>query len=235
MNAPLAVTLAVTLASSLLVLPAAPAFASETPRAVAEALEAALVVPGARVDLQSWKLNTSGCTPDSAEVERPIDGSGRYGVKVSGPGCGVAAALPRAGGRGATSPGVWGWASVRVFAPVFVTTRAVRPGETLSGAVKTMEKEVRPGRAPARIEEVGQTAKAARALGAGQLIEAGHVEASGPAAGAPIRVVVRAGALAVTQAGRVVPCGRGRTCAVLPSGKHVEGTFADDTLVVELP
>jgi flagella basal body P-ring formation protein FlgA len=129
---------------------------------------------------------------------------------------------------------VWGWATVRVFAPVMVTTRAVRAGEVLAGAAKEMEKELRPGRAPARPEEI-TAAKAARALSPGQLIEAAHVEHTGPAAGLPIRVVVRSGALAITQTGRVVSCGRGRTCAVLPSGKHVEGTLANDVLEVELP
>jgi flagella basal body P-ring formation protein FlgA len=216
--------------SCLALLFAAPAAASDaTPRVVTEALANALAVPGARIDVKAWKLSASGCTPESAEVERPIDGSGRYGVKVSGPGCGLATKLPRT-----TTPGVWGWATVNVFAPVLVTTRSVRSGEALAGAVKELEKEVRPGRVPARFEELG-TAKAARPLAAGQLLEAAHVEVLGPVAGSPIRVVVRAGALAITQTGRVVPCGRGRTCAVLPSGKHVEGSMANDTLVVELP
>jgi hypothetical protein len=218
-------TLLTSLASFLL---AAPAAAADVPRVVTDALDAALAVPGARVDVQGWKLGT-GCTPDSAEVERPVDGSGRYGVRVSGPGCGLTSA--RAGAR---APAVWGWATVRVFAPVMVTTRAVRLGEPLAGAVKETEKELRPGRAPARAQEV-TSAKAARALSAGQLIEATHVELAGPAVGSPIRVMVRSGALAISQSGRVVSCGRGRVCAILPSGKHVEGTLAGDLLEVELP
>jgi hypothetical protein len=221
--------LCTTLLPPLLAL-ATPALAAETPRAVTEALAAALALPGARLDVQGWKLASTGCTPESAEVERPIDGSGRYGVRVSGPGCGVASNVP--GSKNA--PGVWGWATVRVFAPVFVTTRAVRSGELLAGAVKEMEKELRPGRAPASTQEL-TAAKAARALSSGQLVEAGHVELAGPAVGSSIRVVVRSGALAVTQTGRVVSCGRGRVCAVLPSGKHVDGTLAGDLLEVQLP
>jgi hypothetical protein len=39
----------------------------------------------------------------------------------------------------------------------------------------------------------------------------------------------------VTQFGRSVACGAGRSCAVLPSGKHVEGTIENDTLMVQIP
>jgi hypothetical protein len=57
----------------------------------------------------------------------------------------------------------------------------------------------------------------------------------GPRAGTSIKIVVRAGALSVEQVGRIVPCTRDAVCAVLPSGKHVEGRVEDGRLIVELP
>jgi hypothetical protein len=35
--------------------------------------------------------------------------------------------------------------------------------------------------------------------------------------------------------GRLVPCSRGVACAVVPTGKHVEGRLEDGTLIVETP
>jgi hypothetical protein len=46
---------------------------------------------------------------------------------------------------------------------------------------------------------------------------------------------MRAGALSVEQSGRAVPCPRGRACAVLPSGRRVEGRLEDGRILVELP
>jgi hypothetical protein len=58
---------------------------------------------------------------------------------------------------------------------------------------------------------------------------------SGPAVGTRVRILVRVGSLVVEEAGRLVPCSRGLACAVVPSGKHVEGRLEDGTLLVETP
>jgi len=50
-----------------------------------------------------------------------------------------------------------------------------------------------------------------------------------------VKVLVRNGALAIETVGRLVACGAGRACAVLASGKHVEGQLADGRLIVEVP
>ena len=50
-----------------------------------------------------------------------------------------------------------------------------------------------------------------------------------------MKVSVRAGTLSIAQTGRIVSCGRGRTCAVMPSGKHVEGQIVEGQLIVEAP
>ena len=202
--------LAVSIAAGVAV--AAPA--AEIPAPVAAAVEGAVPSElGARLEILAWKQSRPECVATAASVERAITGSGRYAVKLTGKGCDA-----------------WGWVNLRLYAPAFVTTRAVRAGEPLEGAVKESEKEVRSGRAPA---QVGAGAKAGRHLGAGQLIEATHLDAGAPGTGESIKVVVQAGALSVSQNGRAVPCGRGRVCAVLPSGKHVEGRLEAGVLVVE--
>jgi hypothetical protein len=189
---------------------------ADVPGPVADALQDALSVPSARLEVVGWKVSGGGrCNPDKASIERPIAGSGRYAVKLEGNGCGA-----------------WGWATVRVTAAVFVTTRTLRAGDALDGAVRSIDQEIRTGRAPA---QVNAGSKAARAMSSGQLVEASHVELSGPSAGSPIKVLVRAGSLTIEQHGRAVSCGRGRVCAILPSGKHVEGSFEGGVLLVGVP
>ena len=83
-----------------------------------QALASALAVPGARVDVRAYQpAGAVTCPVTQASVERAVEGSGRYPVKVSGQGC--------AG---------WAWVELKVFANVLVTTRAVRAGENLEGA-----------------------------------------------------------------------------------------------------
>jgi hypothetical protein len=191
--------------------------AADLPPAVADALQASLAqaLPEGRLEVVGWKASGASCVPASATVSSAVAGSGRYAVKVQGDGCGA-----------------WGWATVRVFAPAFITTRSVRLGEPLDGAVKSVDQEVRPGRVPA---PVNPGSKAARALTSGQLVEASHLEATGPKPGSTVKVMVHAGSLSISQYGRAISCGRGRICAVLPSGKHVEGELEGDVLQVVLP
>ncbi len=59
--------------------------------------------------------------------------------------------------------------------------------------------------------------------------------APAPVAGSRVRVLVRVGALSVEEDGRLVPCTRNRTCAVVSSGKHLEGQLENGILVVESP
>jgi hypothetical protein len=186
------------------------------PPAVDQALAGALAVPGARVDVRSY-LPAGGvtCPVTQASIDRPVEGSGRYPVKVSGQGC--------------TG---WAWVELKVFASVLVTTRAVRAGEILDGATTSQDRELRPGRQPAG-NVTG--AKAARPLTRGQLVEKDHLELAALPNGSPVKVIVRAGSLSIAQNGRIVSCGRGRTCAVMPSGKHLEGQIVEGQLIVEAP
>ena len=190
---------------------------ADVPPPVAAALESALVVPGGRMTVRSFKPTAAAgatCNVREASLERPIEGSGRFPVKVSGRGC--------------TG---WAWAEVKVYAAVLVTTRPVRAGDSLEGAVAEEERELRPPLREVATDVKGS--RASRALGRGQIVDRSHLEAAGAAPGSTIKIVVRTGALQVVQTGRVVPCGRGRTCAVVPSGKHVEGEIVDGRLIVE--
>jgi hypothetical protein len=195
--------------------PAAPAV--DVPAAVSAAAESALVVPGGRLTVRSFRTPGNGaqrCNVRDASIDRPIEGSGRYPVKLSGRGCPA-----------------WGWVEVKVEARALVTTRSVRAGESLEGAVTEMEREVRPPLRELATELKG--ARASRAIGRGQVVEKSHLEAPGAAPGSSVKVLVKAGGLQVIQSGRIVPCGRGRTCAVMPSGRHVEGALVDGRLIVE--
>jgi hypothetical protein len=203
-----------------------PARAGETvaPTALESALTAAVTIPGARADVVALDRPTTDCVTTGrgtrVEVSRPIDGSGRIAVKLIG-------SRP----TGATCE-VWAWARVRVFATVPVTRRAVRAGEALAPATRTEEREINPGHVPAILND-GSLAD--RSFGAGQMVEAAAVRAAGPRAGEPIKILIVSGALAIEQRGHTVTCSRGRSCAVLPSGKHIEGTLVDGRLVVQLP
>lgn len=201
----------------------AAAHPSEVAAVVQNALDAADVVPNGRVELLAVDRspNTCGHLADlQAEVPRPVDGSGRFGVKLTG---------TRAAG---SSCEFWVWARVRVMARVPVATRAIRTGESFAGATELVEREIRPGRQPATSL---QGAVADRSLGPGQVIEADMAELPGLRPGEPVKVVLVAGALTVEQTGRAVPCSRNHNCAVLPSGRHVEGALVDGRLLVEMP
>lgn len=186
------------------------------PPLVQTALDDALLVAGARAVVMGYEPRTPArCTPQSAQVPRPIAGSGKVAVKLLGKGCSG-----------------WAWAKVQVMAPALVTTRPVRAGEPLDGAVTSMEREVSTGRTPAVLSA---GAVASRALPRGLMLEAGHIRGAGPGAGDAIKVIVRSGPLVIEAHGRSVSCGRGRVCAVLPSGKHVEGQLVAGSLLVEVP
>jgi flagella basal body P-ring formation protein FlgA len=191
------------------------------------AIEAALTVPAARVEILGLDHQSADCQPAGVragspmkfEVPNPVDGSGRVAVKLSG----VRAS-------GAECP-LWLWAQVRIMAEVPVARRSLRAGEPLADAVTFEEREIHPGHSPATIS-AGCVAD--RFVGAGQVVESAAVRAPGLRTGEPVKVVLVSGALQAEQDGRAIPCGRGQ-CAVLPSGKHVQGTVVDGRLVVRLP
>jgi hypothetical protein len=224
-------SLSAPLAFALLAFASASARAGETATdgALREALVAATTVPEARLEIVAVDRPSGTCVttgPDARiEASRPIDGSGRIAVKLVG---------RRDRGGGACE--IWAWVRVRVFAKVPVARRSVRMGEQVAPAVAVVEREIMAGRVPASFEAmVTNKSVAMRSFGVGQLIEAEGVSDAGPRVGDSLEILIVAGSLAIEETGRAIPCARGRTCAVLPSGKHIEGTFVDGRLVVQLP
>ncbi len=195
--------------------------AERAPAAVVAAIERALSVPGARLDdVQAEGSPARGCLPREVSVPHAVDGSGRVAVKVIG---------TRTGGSRCEA---WSWVRVRVVADVAVTRRAVRAGDPLADAIVTETREVTPGHAPAVIDP---GAVAARALPAGAVVESDAATVATTRPGEPVKVVLISGGLAIEQNGRAVPCVHGRSCAVLTTGKHVEGDLVAGRLLVTLP
>ena len=193
----------------------APALRDVVPSEVGASLTGALAIPGARIVPLSWSAPRH-CRIRSASVPQPIEGSGRGAVKLVGEGC--------VG---------WGWVHLEVWADTAVVTRAVRAGEILAPALTVVEKEIKPGRVPF-VPPRG--AVAVHAMPTGTMVGPSDVSGSTVVAGDPIKIVVVAGALAVETQGRRTTCGRGRACAVLSSGKHVEGEIDESGhLIVEVP
>jgi len=190
---------------------------------VRQAIERGLSVPGARLESAFEDRNpgsSADCRATSAELLRPIDGSGRVAVKVTG---------RSAHGK---SCDAWTWVRVRVVARVAVAARALVAGDRLDGATVIEERELRVGHAPALI---GPASVVARAVGAGQVIEAALVSEPMLRPGQTVKVVIVSGSLVIEQTGRAAPCVRGRSCATLASGKLVEGELSDGKLMVQAP
>ncbi len=202
----------------LFTLAASPAWAAEIPVPVQAALDTALAVTGGRIEATSYAPSmVVNCALETADVSKTISGSGRVAVKLAGH-------LPSGGACGG-----WAWVGVRVTARVFVTTRAVREGEGLADAVESSEREITPAQHPA---DGVDGAVAVRNMPRGAIVEAAFVRGQGQRPGESVKVVATIGALKVEQTGRLVTCGKDRTCAVLPSGKHVEGELVQGRLLV---
>lgn len=186
------------------------------------ALTAALSLPGARAELTSLRPSLpAGCTPLAAASPRPVAASGEVALRVRG-------ALD----GGAPCEG-WAWARVRVLAKVAVALRPLAEGDSIdTSAFDLAEREIAPGRAP--LATIPSGATAARSIAAGTALEGVHLRL-GPPPGAAVTVLARVGSLEVEQPGRAVACTRNRACALLPSGRRVEGTFDGARLVVETP
>lgn len=185
------------------------------PSEVNASLQHALVVPAARIVPVRW-TGVRGCRLASVSVPRPIEGSGRVPVKITGRGCSG-----------------WGWAELQVWAETSVTRRVVHVGELVAPASAVEEREVHAGQLPFIVPA---DAIAVRSLPVGASVGAMDVSQSRVGVGDPIKVRFISGSVAIETDGRRTQCLRTRDCAILSSGKHVEGRIDDDgRLVVEVP
>ncbi len=185
------------------------------------AIAGALAVPGGRVEVLEVRTTPGDrCAPSAWEALRDVTASGMAPLRFGGR---SPEGIPCEG---------FAWARVRVLAPAAVTTRPLAAGDRLEGAVTTSLQEVLPGRAA--IVQPPPGAVAERALAAGAVLDDAAIHV-GPHPGDPVVVEIRVGALRLTEPGRSVPCLRGRACALLPSGRRVEGRLVDGRVVVEAP
>ena len=121
-----------------------------------------------------------------------------------------------------------GWARVRLFAAVWTTSRAVKSGDPLEGAVKETEREVTGG---APLDVVPKGARAAMSLARGTVLEARHLRPDGPEPGTRVTVLVVVNELRIEQVGVALAC-PGRACVRLDNGRRLEGTLVDGKVVV---
>jgi len=188
--------------------------------AVAEALRRALALPRARLSVESCSAALPpGCAEVGAESLRPVVASGPAPVRLRGLSSGQPCQAT-------------GWAQVRVYAPALLASRPIAEGEPLASAAATGEAEVAAGHRP--LSQLPAGAIAARPIAAGSTIEAGQIRV-GPRPGGPVAVRLQVGEVVVEQTGRALPCPRGRGCALLPSGRRVEGVLDGARILVELP
>jgi flagella basal body P-ring formation protein FlgA len=173
------------------------------------ALERASAVPGATIELISWKAPQ--CT-GRFEVSSVVDASGRVPVRVRGNRCDD-----------------WGWATVRLTATTAELTHDVKLGESLDGAWALKTREVKRG--VDRVTDVPPNATANRPLRVGQPLTLESIRV-GPPAGTPITVRVKLGGIAIEERGTATSCTGGLVCAMLPQGKRVRGTLEDGVLIV---
>jgi hypothetical protein len=184
------------------------------------AVEAAFSMPGGHAEMLAVEGAPARCTATSAEVTQRIAASGRFPLRLRG--------------RDATGQACdgWAWARVRVSGPALVTTRAVADGEKLAGAIETVRREIASSRP--WLTELPDGARAARALPPGTPLDPALIRI-GPAPGEAVTVSLQLGALRVDELARAASCRAGRACAVLPSGRRVEGFWHDGRIVMDPP
>lgn len=188
---------------------------------VRAAVEAAVTLPGARAEIVAVTGHPAPrCAFARAEVPRPITASGRAALHLLGK------------GPDESPCESWAWVQVRVKAPTLVTTRAVGQGEPLAPATAREEREISPGH-PA-LPSLPEGATASRSIPAGTRLNDADFRV-GPRLGDAVAVVIRTGALEVEQGGQAIACRRGRACALLPSGRRVEGTWHAGRIHLEKP
>lgn len=188
---------------------------------IEQGVQSAVTLPEATAGVQVSSVRLpSGCKVDEARLDRAVTASGNVTVKLRG--------------KNRHGQACEGWARVDVTltAPVMVTTRVVRSGEPLDAATTVEFRQIGWGAQPAT---PAAGVVAARTLLGGQVVDVSSVRQNRASPGQQVRVSVRLGSLQVEQMGRLVSCGAEQTCAVLPSGKRVEGQMEDDRLVVMVP
>jgi hypothetical protein len=184
------------------------------PQAVASSVKTAAGVPGATVELSNYRAAPATCVAREASVERPYFTSGEVMARFTGE-----------DSKGPCNGAALVHATVR--AQVWVAAKAAKTGDPIEAMKAERELRAEP------LADLPQGARAAKAIAAGSIIDAASLQDAAGPVGSKIGIELRDGALRVATEGRVVPCGRGKSCAVLQSGKHVEGQVQNGILLVQ--
>lgn len=194
------------------------------PAVVADELQRAAPFPSAQVTGSRYRA-VSGCKVESAELSAPIVASGTAALRVSGRGN---------NGRPCSA---YAFVDVHVVTDALISTRPIREGAPLEGAVRMVRREIAHGETPITALPVGVVAS--RSLTAGQLVDPQLFHAPGLTPGTPVRVMLRAGALSLEENGLISRCNDTsrfeHACATVASGKRVEGRYENGVILVEAP
>ena len=163
----------------------------------------------------------SACVPIEIKVMRDVDHSMRIPVRFSG---------ATSGGESCRG---FAWVHVRYFQSVFVATDDVTAGSRLRERLHRQEQEIMAPRD--FLKTLPNDALARRHLRQGEVVMTSAIRMNGLEPGSPIMVNLVKGALRLSVMGTAIPCNGLRGCARLPSGKRVEGTMENNTLIVEMP
>ena len=200
---------------------AAHAKKSKVPSVVKKAIRDGISLRDVKVEYRTYRAKMPArCRIKYAQVDRPIQRSGRVLVKTTG-----------LQNNGVSCQG-WAWVSIKLKTKMWVVKTPVNVGDSLEGRVSRRWKELKNGRAPYQGTVSGLVAN--RFLSKGSPVRIADIRAMGPEPGTNISVVVSAQAIKIKQKGRVVPCNGTQPCAVLPSGKKVRGSYENQTLYVEV-
>jgi hypothetical protein len=193
----------------------------KVPKVVQKAIKEGISIKDSKVEYRTYRAKKpAGCRIRHAQVDRPIQRSGRVLVKTTG--------LHK---NGISCQG-WAWVSIKLKVRMWVVTRSIDNGDLLKGRVTRKWRELKNGRVPFQGSITNLVAN--RFLPKASPIRSADIRAQGPQPGSNITVVVTAQALQIKQKGRVVPCNGTQPCAVLPSGKKVRGSYENQTLYVEV-
>lgn len=197
------------------------ALSQSVPPPVAVALHEGRTHPSDRVQIVSYRASLpEGCTLLQAMPTRPVQRSGSIALRLEG---------ERENGTACAGTGV---AQIQVKTKVWVVEKDVARGEPLAGALTSKFMDVGVRRA---LRAIPENAIARRRIPSGAIVEAQQVIVPGTEPGTPVRVVLHQGPVRVAQKGVIVPCIQEHVCARLPSGKRVEGKFAEGVLEVSIP
>lgn len=181
----------------------------------ADAVVRANLVPEAKVELVKLEGQPATCVSPTSVEAQPIQASGRVGIRATGPGCNSK----------------WMWAQVRVTIPALRAVREVAAGARVNADDVKLE-WVELQRGQRLLTSLPEEARMKSPLARGELLSTWDVQTQ-PMPNSMVTVVFDAHGIVVEQPGKIVACSGGLTCASLPNGRRVRGTYKASKLYLE--